>query len=59
MRSNKRIGQPWGVDASTIGKYYETLAVNDDAYFENRVAAAKFEVGQRWSKLGAAGASDG
>jgi endothelin-converting enzyme len=47
----QEISSPENMDASSLGKYYDTLAIKSYASFENKLAAARFETQQSWSKL--------
>ena len=49
---DQEIGSPKKMDASSLEKYYSSLSIKADTYFENKVAAATFEVQQAWAKLG-------
>ena len=40
------------MDPSNVQKFYNKLEVFNDKFFENQLAAAKFNVEQEWSKLG-------
>ncbi|KAJ5808419.1 hypothetical protein N7474_009688 [Penicillium riverlandense] len=39
-------------DPEDVKKYYEDLDVSKDAFFENEVAAKRFELRNEWAKLG-------
>ena len=40
------------MDPVAVEKYYESLKVSKDAFFDNELAAAQFGTRQQWSKLG-------
>lgn len=40
------------MDPNEIKKYYDTLKVSNQTFFENQLAAAEFDVQREWSKLG-------
>lgn len=40
------------MDAAEITKYYEPLKISNETYFENMLAAAKFDLHDEWSQLG-------
>ncbi|KAJ5093084.1 hypothetical protein N7456_008945 [Penicillium angulare] len=46
------IKSPNVLDPQDVEKYYATLDVSSDGFFENRVAVAEFELKNEWSKLG-------
>ncbi|KAF7715646.1 Endothelin-converting enzyme [Penicillium ucsense] len=40
------------LDAGDVEKYYESLKISHDQFFENELAVAKFDLEREWSKLG-------
>ncbi|EAW09811.1 M13 family metallopeptidase [Aspergillus clavatus NRRL 1] len=40
------------MDPASIETYYQDLQVSNETYFENEMAAAKFQLQREWSKLG-------
>ncbi|KAE8421745.1 hypothetical protein BDV36DRAFT_280350 [Aspergillus pseudocaelatus] len=40
------------MDPADVEKYYQHLKVSNETFFENTVAAAKFDLHNEWSKLG-------
>lgn len=40
------------MDPSTLQKYYTSVNVSSDAFFENAVASRRFSFEQEWSALG-------
>ncbi|KAL2863627.1 M13 family metallopeptidase [Aspergillus lucknowensis] len=40
------------MDPVDVEKYYRSLSISNDTFFENGVAVAKFDVEKDWSKLG-------
>ncbi|KAL2834972.1 hypothetical protein BDW59DRAFT_1858 [Aspergillus cavernicola] len=40
------------MDPADVEKYYQSLSVENDTFFENGVAVAEFDIENSWSKLG-------
>lgn len=53
---DQKIGYPTKspnvMDAAEVKKYYQSLKISKDNYFENMLAAAKFDLHDEWSQLG-------
>lgn len=40
------------MDAAEVNKYYESLKISNEIFFENTLAAVKFDFNRKWSQLG-------
>ncbi|RJE21177.1 endothelin-converting enzyme [Aspergillus sclerotialis] len=40
------------MDATEVNKYYESLKISNETFFENTLAASKFDLNKEWSQLG-------
>lgn len=40
------------MDPNEVKKYYDTLKISNETFFENQLAVAEFDVYREWSKLG-------
>ncbi|OJI99980.1 hypothetical protein ASPVEDRAFT_39363 [Aspergillus versicolor CBS 583.65] len=40
------------MDPADVDKYYQSLSISNETFFENAVAAARFKTEQNWAKLG-------
>lgn len=53
---DQKIGYPTKspnvLDAAEVNKYYKSLEISKDTYFENMQAAARFDLDDEWSQLG-------
>lgn len=46
------IKSPNVMDPNEVKKYYDTLKISNETFFENQLAVAEFDVHREWSKLG-------